>query len=112
MRRRCVELYIDPVPHVDMLRALLTGTSGRKCTKCRRLSQSFSTIPDILTTQHLKVSRTCHWPLVGEPISIGNLLMNKKDSIYAGEVIAGWAMRYLTIPEESTPKSKHRAILF
>lgn len=39
-----------------------------------------------------------------------HLLMNKKDSIYAGEVIAGWAMRYLTIPEESTPKSKHQVV--
>ncbi len=35
-----------------------------------------------------------------------HLLMNKKDSIYVGEVIAGWAKRYVDITEESTLKTK------
>lgn len=39
-----------------------------------------------------------------------HLLMNKKDSIYAGEVIAGWAQRYVDIPEETNLKSKHNVV--
>ena len=40
-----------------------------------------------------------------------HLLMDKKDSIYAGEVISGWAKRYLdiTAPEE-LPKTKHQVV--
>lgn len=39
-----------------------------------------------------------------------HLLMNKKDSVYAGLVIAGWAQRYVDIPEESNLKSKHHVV--
>jgi putative redox protein len=39
-----------------------------------------------------------------------HLLMNKKDSIYAGEVIAGWARRYVEIPEDINLKSKHQVV--
>ena len=39
-----------------------------------------------------------------------HLLMNKKDSIYAGQVVAGWAQRYVDIPEESNLKSKHQVV--
>ena len=40
-----------------------------------------------------------------------HLLMDKKDSIYTGEVISGWAKRYLNItaPEEF-PKTKHQVV--
>lgn len=39
-----------------------------------------------------------------------HLLMNKKDSVYAGEVIAGWAQRYVDIPEDSNLISKHQVV--
>ena len=39
-----------------------------------------------------------------------HLLMDKKDSIYAGEVIAGWAQRYVALPEASNLKSKHQVV--
>ncbi len=39
-----------------------------------------------------------------------HLLMNKRDSIYAGEVIAGWARRYVEIPEDINLKSKHQVV--
>lgn len=39
-----------------------------------------------------------------------HLLMNKKDSVYVGQVIAGWAQRYVDIPEESNLKSKHQVV--
>lgn len=39
-----------------------------------------------------------------------HLLMNKKDSIYAGEVIAGWAQRYVEMPKEASLKSKHQVV--
>ena len=39
-----------------------------------------------------------------------HLLMNKKDSVYAGQVIAGWAQRYVDIPEEPNLKSKHQVV--
>jgi putative redox protein len=39
-----------------------------------------------------------------------HLLMNKKDSIYVGEVIAGWAQRYVALPEASNLKSKHQVV--
>jgi len=40
-----------------------------------------------------------------------HLLMNKKDSVYAGEVIAGWAKRYLNIADpEELPKTKHQVV--
>ncbi len=37
-----------------------------------------------------------------------HLLMQKKDSTYAGDVIAGWAKRYLFIEEETVLKTKHQ----
>ncbi|MEX2590878.1 MAG: alpha/beta fold hydrolase [Chitinophagales bacterium] len=37
-----------------------------------------------------------------------HLLSNKKDSSYTGKVIAGWAERYLEIPEPETFTSKHQ----
>lgn len=36
-----------------------------------------------------------------------HLLMNKADSKYVGEVIAGWSSRYLDIKEKETLSSKH-----
>lgn len=39
-----------------------------------------------------------------------HLLMHKKDSVYAGEVIAGWARRYVDIPETTKLQSKHEVI--
>lgn len=39
-----------------------------------------------------------------------HLLMNKKDSVYAGEVIAGWAKRYVDIPEVTYLKSDHQVV--
>lgn len=37
-----------------------------------------------------------------------HLLSDKKDSVYAGKVIAGWAARYLDIPEAAPLKTKHQ----
>lgn len=39
-----------------------------------------------------------------------HLLMNKADSVYTGRVIAGWAARYLDLPEVSTLKSEHEVV--
>lgn len=39
-----------------------------------------------------------------------HLLMNKKDSLYAGQVIAGWALRYVELPDETSLKSKHQVV--
>ena len=39
-----------------------------------------------------------------------HLLMNKKDSIYTGEVIAGWAKRYVDLPDEDQLKTKHQVV--
>jgi len=39
-----------------------------------------------------------------------HLLMNKKDSLYVGIVIAGWAERYLLIPEKSILKTKSQIV--
>ncbi|MEO9893158.1 bifunctional alpha/beta hydrolase/OsmC family protein [Aurantibacter sp.] len=39
-----------------------------------------------------------------------HLLMNKKDSIYAGEVIAGWAKRYVVIPDNIQLQTKHQVV--
>lgn len=39
-----------------------------------------------------------------------HLLMQKKDSMYAGEVIAGWAQRYVNLPTESELRSKHQVV--
>lgn len=40
-----------------------------------------------------------------------HLLMNKKDSIYAGEVISGWAKRYLDIAEAlPLPKTEQQVV--
>jgi len=37
-----------------------------------------------------------------------HLLMNRKDSRYAGEVIAGWAQRYVELPSAPELRSKHQ----
>ena len=37
-----------------------------------------------------------------------HLMSNKKDSTYVGSIIAGWASRYLNIPEKKTLTSKHQ----
>lgn len=39
-----------------------------------------------------------------------HLLSNKKDSQYAGEVIASWASRYLSIPEEEELFTEHEVV--
>ncbi|MBM1107634.1 OsmC family protein [Aurantibacter crassamenti] len=39
-----------------------------------------------------------------------HLLMDKKDSMYAGEVIAGWATRYVELPDNSQLKTKHQVV--
>jgi len=39
-----------------------------------------------------------------------HLLMNKRDSIYAGDVIAGWAKRYVELPDENQLKTKHQVV--
>lgn len=39
-----------------------------------------------------------------------HLLMNKKDSVYVGEVIASWAQRYIEVPEEPALKTKHEVV--
>lgn len=39
-----------------------------------------------------------------------HLLMNKKDSLYAGEVISGWAKRYISILKDDTLQSKHQVV--
>ncbi len=39
-----------------------------------------------------------------------HLLTNKKDSIYAGSVIAGWAQRYVAIPKQTELKSQHQVV--
>ncbi len=40
-----------------------------------------------------------------------HLLMNKKDSVYVGEVISGWAKRYLDIESaEELPNTKHQVM--
>lgn len=37
-----------------------------------------------------------------------HLLSKKRDSTYVGKVIAGWAERYLEIPERETPETHHQ----
>ncbi len=37
-----------------------------------------------------------------------HLLSRKEDSIYAGEIISGWAKRYIEVPEQNILKSKHQ----
>lgn len=37
-----------------------------------------------------------------------HLLSEKRDSTYVGKVIAGWAERYLEIPERETPETHHQ----
>ncbi len=39
-----------------------------------------------------------------------HLLTDKKDSIYAGSVIAGWAQRYVSIPKRTELKSQHQVV--
>ncbi len=37
-----------------------------------------------------------------------HLLIKKRDSLYAGRIIAGWAERYIEIPEEPELKTEHK----
>jgi len=39
-----------------------------------------------------------------------HLLSDKKDSTYAGNVISGWAQRYLDIPQDKSINSKHQVV--
>jgi putative redox protein len=39
-----------------------------------------------------------------------HLLSNKVDSIYAGNLIASWAQRYIDLPETPTLKTKHQVV--
>ncbi|MEX0289800.1 MAG: alpha/beta fold hydrolase [Flavobacteriaceae bacterium] len=39
-----------------------------------------------------------------------HLLSNKKDSEYVGKVIAGWAQRYVDIPDVTPLKTKHQVV--
>ncbi len=39
-----------------------------------------------------------------------HLLSHKRDSIYAGQVIAGWAQRYLDIPEKAALRTEHQVV--
>lgn len=39
-----------------------------------------------------------------------HLLMRKEDSIYVGQVIAGWSSRYVDIPEEKTVSTHHDVV--
>ncbi len=39
-----------------------------------------------------------------------HLLMNKKDSLYVGQVIAGWASRYVDVPENEALKTQHQVV--
>jgi putative redox protein len=39
-----------------------------------------------------------------------HLLSNKEDSLYAGNVIANWAKRYIEIPEKNNLKTKHDVV--
>ena len=40
-----------------------------------------------------------------------HLLSDKKDSTYAGNVISGWAQRYLDIPQDKSINSEHQAVV-
>ncbi|NND51684.1 MAG: OsmC family protein [Flavobacteriaceae bacterium] len=39
-----------------------------------------------------------------------HLLSNKKDSIYVGDVIAGWAKRYVDLPTDDQLRTKHQVV--
>lgn len=39
-----------------------------------------------------------------------HLLMKKEDSVYVGNVIAGWSSRYVNIPEEPRLRSQHNVV--
>ncbi len=39
-----------------------------------------------------------------------HLLSNKADSVYAGKIIASWALRYIDVPEIEVLKTKHQVI--
>jgi len=39
-----------------------------------------------------------------------HLLSNKQDSLYVGEVIAGWVKRYVQIPDQVPLKTKHQVV--
>ncbi|MEM0518692.1 bifunctional alpha/beta hydrolase/OsmC family protein [Aequorivita flava] len=41
---------------------------------------------------------------------VDHLLSNKEDSTYVGQVIAGWAARYVTLPEKKELKSKSKVV--
>ena len=39
-----------------------------------------------------------------------HLLMNKKDSIYAGDIISGWAKRYVDLPDQEKLRTNHQVV--
>lgn len=39
-----------------------------------------------------------------------HLLMNKQDSVYVGDIIAGWSKRYVDLPEEQQLKTRHQVV--
>ncbi len=39
-----------------------------------------------------------------------HLLTDKRDSIYAGSVISGWAQRYVEVPKQTELKSQHQVV--
>lgn len=39
-----------------------------------------------------------------------HLLMNKQDSVYVGDVVSGWAKRYVTITEDEQLSTKHQVV--
>ncbi|NER14126.1 alpha/beta fold hydrolase [Leptobacterium flavescens] len=39
-----------------------------------------------------------------------HLLMKKEDSVYAGDVIASWAKRYISFPKEEQLRSRHQVV--
>jgi len=39
-----------------------------------------------------------------------HLLMNKRDSVYVGDVVSGWAKRYVTITEDEQLSTKHQVV--
>lgn len=39
-----------------------------------------------------------------------HLLTEKKDSIYTGEVIAAWALKYVEIPRDEKPETEHQVV--
>ncbi len=59
-----------------------------------------------------EIYRAAHHPKSFVSLDGANhLLMNRKDSLYVGEVISGWAKRYLAFEtEEELPKTEHQVV--